>query len=395
MKMLIKKMEKKETLQARILAGSMVIVTIGCLWKIGNRQQQWPDYKTDIYQNNGETTRAKQTIRVTNIVAKGTKSSHSSNLIKLTDGTELIFWFAGSREGARDVQIYMATKKNDQWGGVKAVTNPRETMWRSLRYIKKVGNPVAVKYSTGKVTLFYVTTSLGGWSTSQINAISSIDRGETWGNPKMLTTTPTLNISTLVRGQPVYRQNGSFDLPVYHEILNKYPEILHFDPQGNFISKQRMSTKDRILQPSVTAKDAHSAVALMRDGSRAQRIAMQTTTNSGRTWSPTSRLKLQNSNSSVATTRLMSGEMILAYNPGETGRREIAIATSMDGKEWKKLYTVERNSRGELSYPSIIPTNEGIELSYTKDRKYIRVAEINLKALKGRRQEANNPLISD
>jgi len=386
---------KKNRLQEQILASAMAIITIGSLWKIGNRQQTWANYKIDIYEVKGKPVEAKQIVKVTDVVGSKAKSSHSSNLIRLTDGTELVFWFAGSREGAQDVQIYMATKRNNQWGGVRPVTNPREIMRRELRYIKKVGNPVAAEAPTGKVTLFYVTTALGGWSTSQINSISSMDKGKTWANSKLLTTSPTLNISTLVRGQPVYRENGSFDLPVYHEILNKYPEILHFDRKGNFISKQRMIARDRILQPSITATDTHNAVALMRDASKAKRIAIQTTTDSGKTWSKPSRLMLNNSDSSVATTRLTSGDIILAYNPGETGRRELALATSKNGKIWKKLYAVESHLTGELSYPSIITTKDGIELSYTKDRKYIRVAEINLRELKIKKHNANSPLIEE
>lgn len=48
-----------------------------------------------------------------------TRSVHASTLAVLTNGNILAAWYGGSREGAGDVAIYMAThdSKTKTWGG--------------------------------------------------------------------------------------------------------------------------------------------------------------------------------------------------------------------------------------------------------------------------------------
>ena len=38
------------------------------------------------------------------------------------------------------------------------------------RYIRKLGNPVVTRDAAGRIWLFYVSVSVGGWSGSAINA---------------------------------------------------------------------------------------------------------------------------------------------------------------------------------------------------------------------------------
>src|SRR3546814_6773369 len=60
----------------------------------------------------------------------------------------------------------------------------------------------------------------------------SDDLGKTWSTPRQLITTPFLNISTLVRNAPVFHQDGTIGLPVYHEFLGKFAEYLYISPNG-------------------------------------------------------------------------------------------------------------------------------------------------------------------
>ena len=43
-------------------------------------------------------------------------SCHASTVLPLPDGTVLTAWFAGQREGADDVGIWAAIRKDDAWG---------------------------------------------------------------------------------------------------------------------------------------------------------------------------------------------------------------------------------------------------------------------------------------
>ena len=159
------------------------------------------------------------------------------------------FWFAGSREGGRDVEIHSANFSSEEhrWSAEKAVVT-RLTVQSDLhRYIRRLGNPVAARDGNGKLWLFFVSTSIGGWSTSAVNMMTSIDEGRTWSPVRRLITGPFLNISTLVKSVPFFYRDGSLGLPVYHELFAKYGEILRLDSTGRVIEKQRLNAKWRTL----------------------------------------------------------------------------------------------------------------------------------------------------
>jgi len=84
------------------------------------------------------------------------------------------------------------------WSPERAVIT-RELAQRQLRrYVRKLGNPVAGRDRAGRLCLFFVSVSVGGWAGSAINLMVSEDEGETWGPPRRLVASPFFNISTLV-----------------------------------------------------------------------------------------------------------------------------------------------------------------------------------------------------
>ena len=197
---------------------------------------------------------------------RGRPMVHSATLTELPKGGVQAFWYGGSREGARDVGIYTARLLPNE----RSWTLPREVMTRARlseelgRYIKKLGNPVAFLDASGQVWLFFVSVSVGGWSGSAINAMVSQDGGETFGPVQRLVTSPAFNVSTLVRGRPVQMRDGSITLPVYHEFLGKFAELLRLDPDGVVLGKKRLTLGRSHIQPVLVPEDAETADVFLR-----------------------------------------------------------------------------------------------------------------------------------
>src|SRR5690606_7393355 len=182
---------------------------------------------------------------------------HSSAVAALPDGGLMSVWFAGTREGAADVQIRGARydAQTGEWGEEMVLATRESTRDGIQKYIRKLGNPVIVMTPDNRLWLFYVSVSLGGWAGSAINATYSDDLGTNWSTPRQLVTSPFLNISTLVRSAPVVHADGSIGLPVYHEFLGKFSEYLYLDRDGQVIDKFRISHGTDNLQPTVVPLD--------------------------------------------------------------------------------------------------------------------------------------------
>jgi predicted neuraminidase len=126
---------------------------------------------------------------------------HSASITGLPGGDLMAVWFAGSREGAADVQIRAARfdAGSNQWGAERVLASRESTQRAVGKHIRKLGNPVISLAPDNRLWLFYVSVSIGGWAGSAVNAMVSDDLGQTWSAPRQLVTSPFLNISTLVR----------------------------------------------------------------------------------------------------------------------------------------------------------------------------------------------------
>lgn len=275
---------------------------------------------------------------------------HAPSLVELGDGRIRAFWFSGSREGAPDVEIRSAVydPASGRWGGETTVIDRERTERALWRYVKKLGNPVAERAPDGTLTLYYVTVSLGGWAGSSITAMSSTDDGENWGAPRRLVTSPFINISTLVKGAPFHYADGSVGLPVYHEFIAKFGELLRIDTTGTLVDKQRLSHGKAALQPVVLVEDAERAQVVMRHGGGGEsRVIGSATQDSGRHWTSASYTALANPNAALAGVTLPGGELLLALNPGESNRDALALVVSSDGgRNWRTLHVLEDQRSG-------------------------------------------------
>ena len=297
-------------------------------------------------------------IRTHFVSAQQNVSTHAASLVELGDGRIRAFWFAGSREGAQDVEIRSAVfdLSNESWGHEQSIANREDTQRSLLRYVKKLGYPVALRAPDGKLWLFYVTVSLGGWAGSSIAAITSNDDGATWSPARRLITAPFINISTLVKGTPFLYSDGTMGLPVYHEFIGKFGELLRINVNGEIIDKQRLSSGKSTLQPVVLIKSPQQALVLMRrSGTSPKRVIATTTNDAGRHWSRPIPTVLANPDAAISGVVLPNGRMLVVLNDIEEGRDALSLVVSSDGgTTWKTMYQLE-DRRGQpadsTSYP--------------------------------------------
>lgn len=276
--------------------------------------------------------------------------THAASLVELGDGRIRACWFAGNREGAQDVEIHSAVfdPTGNHWSVEQTIANRIDTQRALLRYVKKLGNPVAHRATDGKLWLFYVTVSLGGWAGSSITAITSTDDGATWSPAQRLITSPFLNISTLVKGTPFNYDDGSIGLPVYHEFIGKFGELLRISRTGAIIDKTRLSSGKSSLQPVILLKNPQQAVALMRySGASPKRVISTMTDDAGLHWSAPLKTTLSNPDAAISGVLLSDGRMLMALNDIDQGRDALSLVISSDGGiTWKSVFQLE-DQRGQ------------------------------------------------
>ena len=313
-----------------------------------------------------------------------TKQAHSANLV--IHGGELVaVWYGGTEEGAADVALFTSGFEQGKWSRPRRVMD-RPSARRDLsRSIRKLGNPVLHSWNERRLGLFFVTVSMGGWAGSSINyieAVTAADGTRTWGRAKRLVTSPFINISTLVRHPGFRLEGGSLLLPVYHEFLGKFAEVLTLSPELEVLDKTRLSRGTRMLQPAIAPTSGASAIAMLRYAGSPPKRLMETDTTDGLHWRVPRRTVLPNPGAAVAITRTGPDELLLAYNDTEEGRHQLALATrniSAVGGGWIFRRHVEKEApaqaaeKVEFSYPSLAVDARGIiHLAYTWNQKEIK-----------------------
>jgi predicted neuraminidase len=272
---------------------------------------------------------------------------HAAAITTLPDGRLFAVWYGGRREGSTDVKIYAADYRQGAWSPQRVLATPEQTTRDTGRFTRKLGNPVAFVTPQGKLWVVYVSVALGGWATSQLNLLASLDLGESWQPTRRLITEPFLNISTLVRGDPVFFANGDIGLPVYYEMAGKLGELLALSPEGKVRRITHMDRGWRSLQPVVLVETPTRAVSLMRDGDDLppHRVWRTETTDAGEHWSALTQTDLPNPNSALSALRLEDGKFLAVANDMENveeGRSRLSLLVSADGGwHWRVLHRFE------------------------------------------------------
>jgi len=314
----------------------------------------------------------------------GAPSVHAASLITLKDGAVRAFWFAGSREGAPDVVINTAVfdPRASRWSAPTEVMDRVSAEKGLSRYIAKLGNPVPVRMADGRMQLFFVTVSIGGWAGSSISSVISDDEGLTWDRPQRLISSPLINLSTLVKSPALAFTDGRLGLPAYHEWIGRFGEFLRIDA-SRVIDKRRMSSGRSAIQPVVFTDGPQVASAFFRQtrsSSQPKQIPVSETKDAGQSWVVSKDLEIPNPNSAIAALTLANGTRLMVLNNIEAGRyRLVMVMRKANSDQWQVVQVLEddesliNDQHREFSYPYLISANgEDAHLAYTWDRKKIR-----------------------
>lgn len=311
-------------------------------------------------------------------------SVHAASLIALKDGAVRAFWFAGSREGAPDVVINTSVfdPQAGRWSAPTEVMSRVSAEKGLLRYIAKLGNPVPARMADGRLQLFFVTVSIGGWAGSSISSVISEDEGLTWGKPERLIASPLINLSTLVKSPALQFADGRLGLPAYHEWIGRFGELLRIQ-DSQIIDKRRMSSGRGAIQPVIFVDNAQDASAFFRQtrpSSQLKQIPVSNTKDAGQTWSIGKDLEIPNPNAAIAALTLSNGARLMVLNNIEVGRSRLVMVMRQPGSsDWRVIHVLEddealaNDQRREYSYPYLITVQgDDAHLAYTWDRKRIR-----------------------
>ena len=314
----------------------------------------------------------------------GAPSVHAASLIALKDGAVRAFWFAGSREGARDVVINTSVfdSQASRWSAPTVVMDRVSAEKGLSRYIAKLGNPVPARMADGRMQLFFVTVSIGGWAGSSISSVISDDEGLTWGQPQRLISSPLINLSTLVKSPAISFADGRLGLPAYHEWIGRFGEFLRVDA-GRVIDKRRMSSGRSAIQPVVFTEDAQEASAFFRQtrpSSQPKQIPVSETKDAGQSWVVAKDFEIPNPNSALAALTLANGTRLMVLNNIEVARyRLVMVMREPNSLQWQVIQVLEDDEsltnglHREFSYPYLVSANgEDAHLVYTWDRKKIK-----------------------
>jgi predicted neuraminidase len=300
-------------------------------------------------------------------------SCHASTHVHLSDGGVLAAWFAGTKEGAPDVAIWMSRRgKDGAWAPPEVAADESGVPhW----------NPVLFQGIDRRIILYYKTgRKISSWSTK---FIESHDEGVTWSAPRELIADDRGGRGP-VKNKPILLRSGRILAPASSEgeEWNAFVDIS--DDDGRSWTKSATVPLNRpvlsgkgVIQPTLWELESGAIGMLLR--STAGWIIRSTSEDGGETWSTGELTPLPNNNSGIDLAKSSSSVIALAYNPvGKDwgARTPLDVVFSCDdGASWEGGITLE-SAPGEYSYPAVLAQGSVFSVTYTWKRERIAYAEI-------------------
>jgi predicted neuraminidase len=306
--------------------------------------------------------------------------SHVSTLSPLGPKTMACAWYSGSREGAGDVAIYFSVfnESKKAWSAPAVVMDRARCSDELHRYVKKVGNPLLMKDADKRLRLFYSSVFGGGWSGSSLNYVISENGGQTWTKSRKILLSPFFNLTNNVKNRGLLLDDGSFIVPVYHEFIRKFSQLLFVRPsqKGDRFTISKITTSGKAIQPVILQGDQRTLTAFFRnmDDRNRKYILRADSADFGRSWSALSETSLPNPNSGFDMIITGDGSYLGVINNSHVDRSNLSLVISHDkGHTWRVLRTLEDQRHKEYSYPSISQSRSGLyHITYTYERMKIK-----------------------
>ncbi|MCB9383293.1 MAG: exo-alpha-sialidase [Bryobacterales bacterium] len=297
-------------------------------------------------------------------------SCHASTLLEAKNGDILSAWFGGSREGAKDVAIWMSRRTADGWSAPIEMARHDDTpTW----------NPVLFRTLDGVTWLYYkFGTSPREWTGAYR---FSEDDGRTWSEPRAM----PAGLLGPIKNKPISLPDGTVLSGTSVESYQSWTSYAE-------ISTDRARTWSRsgpvahptqpfgLIQPTLVP--IPGGVRMFMRSRNIGRICASESFDGGETWSPAWETELPNPNSGIDAVALADGRLVMIYNDTEKGRSPLNLAVSHDyGRTWKRFLDLETDP-GEYSYPAIIQGSDGnLRMVYTWKRERVRYVDVPLTSI--------------
>ena len=308
------------------------------------------------------------------------KECHAVSAVRLDCGDYIATWFAGSREGNDDVNIWSSRYHSGMWSEPEMIISDQLPLW----------NPVMF-YDSGVLALYYrLGADIGGWKSY---VMYSHDDGKTFGKAEPLPD----GFMGPIKNKPIKMSNGEWLCgssiePEWVSIVEIYSPLDNTWKGKTVLRAPGSSVNKGIIQPALWESEPGKVHAVMR--SALCEIYRADSNDYGRTWNSPYPTGLPSNNSGIDVARLPGGELVLAYNPiaENWGKRSpLILSMSLDnGMTWPYHYTLEKEEMkyednryaGRYSYPAVIPVPDGVACFYTHCRNRIRGQIVSVEQIK-------------
>lgn len=345
--------------------------------------------------------------------------NHASFLTELPDGAVVCTWFGGSLEGKSDISIRAAILMpgTDRWGPVATLSDDPDHSEQ---------NPVIFPAPDGQLWLFHTSQPSGNQDECRVRmARLSRDGDQLKAEAGVYLDLPR---GCFIRAQLLVLNDGSWLLPLFRCVQrpgqkwtgsHDVAAYATSPDQGNSWTYQEVPDSVGSVHMCPVA-NGHRLSAFYRRR-QADFVCRSDSVDGGRNWSAPVATDVPNNNSSVAATRLASGQIAMICNPvnaqmspdrraslydelGESDERPdadpsggctpiwgvprapVALCLSGDnGASFPERYLIEdgdgaclsNNSldgkNHEMSYPWLLETGDGaLHLSYSFHRRAIK-----------------------
>jgi predicted neuraminidase len=309
-----------------------------------------------------------------------TPSCHASTIVELPNGELVVSWFGGTREGDRNVAIWLSLGTASGWSQpIEVVREPGIATY----------NPVLFNSRAGLLWLYYkFGPHPDSWSAGRR---FSSDGGRNWSPVEHL----PAGLYGPIRAKPLVMEDGIILSGTSVESYGSWACWVErstdngrtwgrYGPIAASLSLQKPGYQRNpgepygVIQPSIIGISGKHVRMYVRSTSAIGRICESDSYDGGITWTGLETTALANPNSGIDAIRLRDGRQVIVYNDSTSERTPLNMAVSSDGKIWKMFYVLESDP-GEYSYPALIQAKNGdLHITYTWNRKKIRYVRFPL-----------------
>ncbi|MEM8954380.1 MAG: exo-alpha-sialidase [Verrucomicrobiota bacterium] len=310
---------------------------------------------------------------------------HASTICETSRGL-VVAWFGGTKEKHSDVGIWSSYSDGNNWSTPKEWANGiqhaghRHPTWNPVLFQGPGDAPTLLFFKTGPDPQSW-------WGEMMI----SYDRGRSFRERRRLPE----SIDGPVRCKPILLDDGKTLLcgsSTEYDGWTVHFEKIGLDdglPAGNWKRIGPINTTEEFnaIQPTFLRHPDGKLQVLCR--TKEGVITTSFSEDDGESWSKMEATNLPNNNSGVEAVTLRDGRHLLVYNHLDTGntgwgrRGLLNLAISDNGIDWHKVGVLEKEQKGEFSYPAIIQSSDGlVHVTYTWNRQRIKHVVIDPEKIK-------------